>query len=144
MSKFLMLHGYGHDMMGKNPNGKHGSTTMEMLDDMLLKKAKELNVEVESFKNNYKKVVSDRIFSASAEFDGILFNPASWMDNGQDLCEALDKCTIPVLEIHLGNFNKKDTVTNVIAPHVTGILSGFGEQVYPLGLEVLNTYLKNR
>ena len=73
-----------------------------------------------------------------------LFNPASWMDNGQDLCEALDKCTIPVLEIHLGNFNKKDTVTNVIAPHVTGILSGFGEQVYPLGLEVLNTYLKNR
>ena len=82
MSKFLMLHGYGHDMMGKNPNGKHGSTTMEMLDDMLLKKAKELNVEVESFQNNDTKVVSDRIFSASAEFDGILFNPASCTGKG--------------------------------------------------------------
>ena len=44
MSKFLMLHGYGHDMMGKNPNGKHGSTTMEMLDDMLLKKAKRVKM----------------------------------------------------------------------------------------------------
>lgn len=142
MAKYLMLHGFGHDTMGKGADTHHGATTMEMLDEMLAKKAAALGVEVESFQSNDEAKVIDRINTAKDCFDGILFNPASWVDNGKEIGLALGSCGLPVLEVHLGNVNKTDTCTNLIAPHVKGIVSGFGESVYPFGLELLDSFVR--
>lgn len=141
MKKYLMVHGYGHDQMGKAPSGLHGSTTMADLDDSLGRKAAELGVAVESFQSNDPAAVAAKIEAAEAEgFSGLLFNPAVWMnhDDSETIAAALKKTALPVCEVHLGNVNKAgDIVKNLIAPTVTGLVTGFGETVYPIGLQLL-------
>lgn len=138
MERILMLHGLNHDQMGKGEGSVHGAVTMEDLDQLVGKTAAALGVEVDSYQNNEEKEVIRRIETAEAEhYAGILFNPADWMDTGSGIAEALAKLMIPVMEIHISNVDKRADRTNVIAPSVTGLLTGFGVKVYSYGLRIL-------
>ncbi|MDO4493704.1 MAG: type II 3-dehydroquinate dehydratase [Clostridia bacterium] len=134
--KYLVLHGLDHDKMGKTP-GKH-ATTMEELDAMVAAKAKELGVETVSYQNNDSKAVCEKLLGAENEgIAGVIFNPAEWMKSGEDIAEALKQIRIPVAEVHMGNTCKAPESFNVIAPAVTGLITGFGNDVYPIALELL-------
>jgi len=138
MEKILMLHGINHDKMGKGDHSSHGSTTMEDLNEQLTEKARTLGIEMDFFQSNNEKSVIQKIEAAGNEsYAGILFNPASWIENGEEIAGALAKLDIPVLEVHMSNTNKETISRNVIAPSVTGLITGFGEKVYTTGLEIL-------
>lgn len=144
MRKYLMIHGFGHDRMGKDGNGAHGGVTMETLNEMLAAKAEQLGIQVDSFQSNEVEQVTERIRTASEEYDGILFNPASWVDSEPAIGEAFDACKIPSVEVHMGNICKTDNTYNVIAAHVTGLVTGFGETVYPMALALLEEHARRK
>lgn len=142
--KILMLHGLNHDKMGKEPNSAH-PITMETLNAQMAQQAEKLGVELECYQNNDSKAVSEKILSARAQgIDGIVFNPAAWMDSGVEIAQALKQAGLPVVEVHMSNINKEVTCSNVIAPAVTGLVTGFGESVYVIGLQMLTEYLRNQ
>lgn len=143
MKKFLMIHGYGHDQMGKTPNGAHGTVTVEELNALLQEKANQIGVEVEAFQSNDVEQVVEKIQAAAKSgVSGILFNPATWMTNGERIAEVLATVHVPVVEVHMGHIHKKGGEKNVIAPYVTGMATGFGKWVYPAALEMLSLFVE--
>lgn len=139
-----MLHGLNHDKMGKEPNSVH-PITMETLNAQMTREAEKLGVELECYQDNDSKTVSEKILSARAQgIDGIVFNPAAWMDSGVEIARALKQASLPVVEVHMSNINKEVSCSNVIAPAVTGLVTGFGELVYVMGLRMLSEYLCNQ
>ncbi len=145
MTKILMLHGIHHDQMGKGSNSPHGATTMECLNQQLAEEAARLSVEVVPFQSNDPEQVVQRVLAAPGEgIQGILFNPATWTEDGEVIAAALAQSGLPVLELHMSNIQKEPVTRNVIAPAVTGLLTGFGEAVYVQGLRILAQQLENR
>ncbi|MCD8077597.1 MAG: type II 3-dehydroquinate dehydratase [Lachnospiraceae bacterium] len=143
MEKILMIHGIGHDKMGKEP-GLH-TVTMEELNDQLTQAAVKISVEMSFYQSNEEDEVCGKILSAKEEgFAGILFNPATWMENGEAIAKALSQTPLPVVELHMTNTCKQANSHNVIAPSVTGLVTGFGEMVYTTGLQMLVEYLRQQ
>ena len=142
MEKILVLHGLNHDKMGKEAGGAH-SVTMEELNEMMSVEAKKLGVELAFYQNNDSAQVCETIAGAKAKgIRGIVFNPAAWMDSGEDIAKALQDSQLPVVEVHMSNICKGVDSHNVIAPAVTGLVTGFGERVYTMGLQLLVDYLR--
>ena len=89
--------------------------------------------------------VCNTILSAPEQgIQGIVFNPAAWMDSGVEIAQTLKMADLPVVEVHMSNINKEVTCSNVIAPAVTGLVTGFGESVYVFGLRMLVEYLQGQ
>ena len=140
MNKILVIHGLNHDKMGKEANSPH-PVTMEHLNELMDAKAKDLHLSVTYYQNNDHFAVAERIRTAKNEgYEAIVFQPAKWMfmeEEGHILAAALKEAGIPTLEIHISNIFTANTVQNRIGPAVTCILSGFGNDVYPMALDVL-------
>ncbi len=142
MVKILVVHGLDHDKMGKGA-GVH-SVTMEEINAMLEQTAKERQISVDFYQNNDSAQVAQTIADASQRgFSGIVFNPAAWMDTGEEIAQALKKAGLPAVEVHMSNICKDVDSHNVIAPSVTGLVTGFGARVYSVGLAMLADYLRN-
>jgi len=139
MEGILMLHGLNHDKMGRGDQSSHGSITMEDLNKQLKVKAQALDLEIDFFQSNDEKQVIQKLEAVKNEsYAGIIFNPGSWMEDGEEIARVLAKLDIPIIEIHMSNINKEKISRNVIAPSVTGLVTGFGEKVYLIGLEILS------
>ena len=140
MNNILVIHGLNHDKMGKEANSPH-PVTMEHLNERMNAKASELGLSVTYYQCNDHLAVAERIRTAKDDgFEAIVFQPAKWMfmdEEGHILAAALRNAGIPTLEIHISNICTADTVKNVIGPSVTCLLSGFGNDVYPMALDVL-------
>ncbi len=144
MKKILVIHGLDHDKMGKDANSPH-AVTMETLNKQMEQAAGEMDVSLSFYQNNDIKKVCDTILAAPGQgIQGIVFNPAAWMDSGVEIAQALKQAGLPVVEVHMSNINKEVTCSNVIAPAVTGLVTGFGESVYVIGLRMLSEYLCNQ
>lgn len=143
MEKIFVLHGLDHDKMGKG-GGAH-AVTMEELNEQMSEKAKQLGVEVEFFQNNDSAAVCRKILALKDEgFSGMVFNPAEWMTSGEPIAEAIAEARIPCVEVHMGNPCKKADTHNVIAPSVTGLVTGFDTLVYTEGMGLLVAYLRRK
>lgn len=141
MKKILVIHGLNHDKMGKEENSAH-PVTMETLNEQMEQAARQLGVSLSFYQNNDIQNVCHTILSAPEQgIQGIVFNPAAWMDTGAEIAQALKMADLPVVEVHMSNINKEVTCSNVIAPAVTGLVTGFGEMVYVIGLRMLAEYL---
>ena len=141
MEKILILHGLDHDKMGKGV-GSH-AVTMEEINAQLERTAQELKISVSFYQNNDSAKVIQTVAEAPQQgFSGIVFNPAAWMDHGTEIAQALKKVGIPIVEVHMSNICKDVDSHNVIAPSVTGLVTGFGQRVYSVGLEMLVDYLR--
>ena len=141
MKKILVIHGLDHDKMGKDADSPH-AVTMETLNKQMEQAAKQLGVTLSFYQNNDMQSVCNTILSAPEQGkQGIVFNPAAWMDSGVEIAQTLKMADLPVVEVHMSNINKEVTCSNVIAPAVTGLVTGFGESVYVTGLRMLSEYL---
>ena len=142
--KILLLHGLNHDKMGKESNSVH-PVTMEMINEHMEQAAEQLGVSLSFYQNNDMQNVCNTILSAPEQgIQGIVFNPAAWMDSGVEIAQTLKMADLPVVEVHMSNINKEVTCSNVIAPAVTGLVTGFGESVYVIGLRMLVEYLQGQ
>ena len=66
------------------------------------------------------------------------------MDSGEEIAAALAQSGLPVAEVHMSNVCKAPDSHNVIAPAVTGLVTGFGESVYTAGLRLLVEFLRRQ
>ncbi|MCI9155741.1 MAG: type II 3-dehydroquinate dehydratase [Lawsonibacter sp.] len=141
MEKILILHGLDHDKMGKEA-GSH-SVTMEQINARLEQTAEECGVVLSFYQSNDCSSVVQTVLEAGAKgFGGIVFNPAAWVDTGAEIAGALKQSGLPIVEVHMSNICKTADSHNVIAPSVTGLVTGFGEQVYSVGLKMLAAHLR--
>ncbi len=135
--KILTIHGPNLDLLGKRENNIYGEDTIDLINSAIEEKVKGTVFDIEFFQSNHEGDIVDKINSTNA--GGILINPAAYTHTSVAIHDALRAKEIPVIEVHLSNIYAREEFRHksLIAPVVTGQISGFGKNSYILGVQAL-------
>lgn len=139
MKRVLVIHGPNLNMLGKREKKFYGSSTLEEINNNLIKLGKSLGLEVETFQSNHEGEITGRIQDAIGTACGMIINPAAYTHTSIAIRDALLLLNIPVIEVHLSNIYKREPFRHVsmVSDIVTGKISGLGETGYTLALRAL-------
>lgn len=143
--EILVLHGPNLNLLGGREPKVYGTTTLNHINQLLLRDAQELGASLEILQSNHEGVLIDAIHKAIGVKQGILINPAGFTHTSVALRDAIAAVDIPTVEVHLSNIYRREEFRHhsFIAPVAIGQVSGFGIDSYRLGLRALVSYLKN-
>lgn len=141
--KILVINGPNLNMLGIREPEKYGNTTFAELEKDLYAYSFELNIDIESFQSNHEGEIIDKIQKALGNFDGILINPGAYAHTSIAIRDAISSVSLPTVEIHMTNIHAREEFrhNSYITSVCIGQISGFGTNVYKLGLRALNEHL---
>jgi len=138
--KVLIIHGPNLNLLAKRDISIYGNYTIEDINNQLILKAKELDIEVEIFQSNSEGMIIDKLHSTIKEqIDGVIINPGGYTHYSISIRDAIELLDIPVIEVHLSNIYAREDFRkhSVIAPVCKGQISGLGIFSYLLALEAI-------
>ncbi len=137
--KILVVHGPNLNMLGSRQVAVYGDKTLDEIDSLLQKMARELGVELETIQSNHEGALVDFIQEKSPEATGIIINPGALTHYGLSLRDALADTSLPIIEVHLSNIHAREEFRqqSVIAPIARGQISGLGWRGYIAALEII-------
>lgn len=144
--RILVVNGPNLNMLGKRDKKQYGTQTLGEINDMLLKKAKEQNVELVFFQSNHEGALIDFLQKESEDAKGILINPGALTHYGYSLRDALVDTKLPIVEVHLSNILEREAFrkVDVLEGIVVELVMGQKEQSYIVGLDKLIAVLQEQ
>ena len=138
-SDILILNGPNLNLLGQREQSQYGSITFDQLKKNCLKKANELNINLEFLQSNIEGEIVTIIQEAKKKFDGIIINAAGFTHTSVAIRDALDIFKKPIIELHISNIYKREEFRqkSVTAGAATGVITGFGPFGYHMGLIAL-------
>ena len=136
VKRILVIHGPNLQLLGEREPDIYGAVTLEEIDRQLEKEAGCLGAELRIVQSNHEGEIVDLIGNSARSYDAILINPAAYTHTSVAIRDALAAVAVPSVEVHLSNIYCREEFrrTSLIAPVVTGQVSGFGLDSYLLGL----------
>jgi 3-dehydroquinate dehydratase-2 len=132
--KIQIINGPNLNLLGRREPGVYGTISME---DYL----KELNhyfkdVDIQYYQSNIEGEIIDKIHQVSLEADGIILNAGGYTHTSVSIADAIRAIKTPVIEVHISNIFAREEYRHVslIGPYCQGCISGFGMDVYRLGI----------
>ena len=130
------------EYLGRRQPELYGTTTAKELDAAVRRRAKQLSASVDIFYTNTEGEAVSAIYKADrAKIDGLLFNPAGFLHAGHALRDCLRSISMPAIEIHMTNIEKRG-VGSITAEAAVGMIAGFGVDSYLLALEAMVARLR--
>ncbi|MFK4784525.1 type II 3-dehydroquinate dehydratase [Fusobacterium sp. MFO224] len=144
--KILVINGPNINMLGIREENIYGKENYNFLCEMIEKKSKELNIEVEIKQSNYEGEIVEFIQNSYGKIDGIVINPAAYTHYSIAILDALKAVNIPAIEVHISNIHKREEMRqkSITAVGCLGQISGLGLYGYVLALEGLVNYYNNK
>ena len=145
--KILIMNGINLCMVGVREPGKYGSRTLDdILSDVKTWAKSQNELEIDTFVTNFEGEFVEKLYAARGVYDGIVMNCGAWSHYSIGVRDAVAGCGLPCVDVHMTNVYAREEFRHnqVIAPVCVGQVSGFGEDVYRLGVEALITYLNKK
>ena len=144
MAKIIVIHGPNLNLLGKRETDIYGDETIETINAAISAVAKTETIDVEFYQSNHEGDIVDKINQTDAV--GILINPAAYTHTSIAIHDSLRAKNLPSVEVHLSNIYAREEFRHksLIAPVVTGQISGFGRNSYVLGLKALTEIINSR
>jgi len=136
----LVINGPNLNFLGIREKGIYGTENYDSLLQRLDNKAKELQIELQTFQSNCEGEIIDRIQQAYMDqVDGIIINPGAYTHYSFAIRDALASITVPIIEVHISNVHKREEFrhVSVTAPVCTGQVVGLGLMGYELAMEAI-------
>ena len=96
------------------------------------------------FQTNSEGGMIDRLELAREEgVHGVVVNAGAYTHTSLALADCLAWIGLPVVEVHISNIlarAERIRHTSLIAPHVLGVIAGFGIRGYALGVQALHAH----
>ena len=142
--KILIIHGPNLNLLGKRESDIYGNKTLDEINSLLRKLAKELKVELDIKQSNHEGEIVD-IIQGSKNCAALVINPAAYTHTSVAIRDAIAAIEVPAVEVHLSNIHKREEFrhTSLIAPVAYGQISGFGYESYLLGLRAAVSIAKS-
>ena len=100
-------------MLGIREKHLYGAQTYEDLQLYILKKARELDIDVDVYQSNHEGELVDKIQSAYGQMDGIIINPAAYTHTSVAILDALKAVNLPAAEVHLTDITKRESFRQI-------------------------------
>ena len=137
--KILLINGANLNMLGIREPEKYGAKTLEDIEDMVIAKGRELDIEVDVYQSNIEGEIVEKIQQARGVYDGILINAGGYTHTSVVIRDAIAAVQIPTIEVHMTNIHAREEFrhTSLLSGVCKAIVAGFGEDSYILALEGL-------
>jgi len=144
MQKVAVIHGPNLNMLGLREPEIYGSTSLEMLNEDLRKKADKLGLEIEIMQSNHEGEIVDFLHDNYKELAGIIINPAGLTHTSVVLRDALASVRLPAVEVHISNIHRREDFRkkSYTAEAAVGQITGLGIKGYLLALDALFDLLR--
>lgn len=107
--KILVLNGPNLNFLGIREPEIYGNNTYQDLCNMILNKAKELNIDIEIYQSNHEGQLVDKIQEAYYnKVNGIVINPAAYTHTSVAILDALKSVNIPTIEVHISDIETRE------------------------------------
>ncbi|HEY1833032.1 MAG TPA: type II 3-dehydroquinate dehydratase [Solirubrobacteraceae bacterium] len=138
-----VVHGVNLDQLGRRDAGHYGSLTLPELEGRISADARELGLEVSFFQSNHEGALVEHLHSLRGNADAILINPGAWTHYAWAIREALEIASLPALEIHLSDVERREPwrQVSVIEDLCFMKIAGRGADGYRDALEALRERL---
>jgi 3-dehydroquinate dehydratase-2 len=142
--KILVINGPNLNNLGKREPGYYGVKTLTDIEDLIQKKAQDLDTLVEFFQSNHEGAIVDCIQTEAQDADGIVINAGALTHYGISLRDALADSRLPFIEVHLSNIHAREMFRHhsVFAELAVGQIAGLGYKGYLYALEFLVEQIK--
>ena len=135
--KFLIINGPNLNLLGKRDTKIYGSDTLNDINDFI---KSHFNKDwFDYFQSNHEGDIIDKIHQADEQLSGIVINPGAYAHYSYAIRDAIEACSIPVIEVHLSNIYQREEFrrVSVTAPACAGIITGEGKMGYIKAVEKL-------
>ena len=135
--KILIINGPNLNLLGKRDTSVYGSETLSDINDFIKKHFDKDGFDF--FQSNHEGDIIDKIHQASENYSGIVINPGAYAHYSYAIRDAIEACSIPVIEVHLSNIYEREEFrrVSVTAPVCAGIITGEGKLGYIKAVEKL-------
>ena len=144
--RILILNGANINFLGRREPDIYGGATYAELSEEIIKKAEELNINVEIFQSNSEGELIDKIQSSFENTDFIIANLGAYTHTSIALRDAFLSVKIPFIEVHISNIFKREKFRHksYFSDIAVGNIAGFGTYSYILALYAAKNYFKNQ
>ena len=145
-----VIHGPNLNMLGVREPTFYGSVSLEEINRRLDKASGEIGVSCECLQSNFEGQIVSWIQEAvtskeTQQIDGFLLNLGAYTHTSIAIRDALLTVGIPFVEVHMSNVYSRESFrhTSMVADIALGVISGFAERSYTLGLHALVSHLRD-
>ena len=144
-NNIVIINGPNLNLLGEREQSQYGSVTFDEIKKNCLKKAKELNINLDFLQSNVEGEIVTLIQEARNKYDGIIINAAGFTHTSVSIRDALTIFKKPSIELHISNIYKREEFRHksMLSGVVTGIICGLGANGYILAINALHELLKN-
>ncbi len=139
----FVLNGPNLNLLGTREPRIYGAQTLDEIGSALEERAKALEVKVELRQSNHEGELVDAIHGARGRCAAIVINAGAFTHYAWALHDALATFEGPVVELHISNPAAREPWrhTSVLAPVVSGSISGFKGLGYELAVQAVGRLL---
>ena len=144
-NNIVIINGPNLNLLGEREQSQYGSVTFDEIKKNCLKRAKELNINLDFLQSNVEGEIVTLIQEARNKYDGIIINAAGFTHTSVSIRDALTIFKKPSIELHISNIYKREEFRHksMISDVVTGIICGLGANGYILAINAMHELLKN-
>lgn len=143
--KLFIINGPNLNMLGRRDPGQYGSQTLQDIQDLLEKTFPDHTM------NYYQSNLEGELVNAlqsliDSDYEGLVANFGGYTHTSVAIRDALDLLDLPVVEVHLSNIHAREEFRehSITGSRADGIITGFGEQSYVLGVRALEHLVNGR
>ncbi|URA10393.1 type II 3-dehydroquinate dehydratase [Thermospira aquatica] len=146
METLLLINGPNLNMLGIREPEKYGKTTLQAIVERLTQQASQEGYKLLAFQSNSEGDIVSFIHHNGLSARGALVNAGAYTHTSIALRDALLAVNLPFIEIHLSNIYAREAFRHhsFLADKALGVITGFGDYSYDLGLLALIHFLREK
>ena len=138
MNKIQIINGPNLNKLGEREVQVYGKKNLKEIQEECIELSKSLGISLNFFQSNSESEIIESI-QQSSKYSGLILNAGAFTHTSVAIHDSLKILNIPVVEVHISNPFKRESFRQIsfISSVVTGIVSGFGTDVYKIAIQAL-------